>query len=102
MPSLIRLGKRFLADAEGNLNISMHEFVNAIQFSNSLNYPYVVTSQSHAPSLFIFRPLNDFGGSPNLFPLWGTFYLNDLHYCSLTLPQPIPSVQMLFNDSILI
>lgn len=73
VPSLIRLGKCFLTNAEVNLNISMHEFRNAIQFSNSLNYPYVVTSQSHSLSFFIFHPMNDFGGGPNLIPLWAHF-----------------------------
>lgn len=73
MPSLIRLEKRFLTDAEMNLNISMHEFINAIQFPNSLNYPYVVTSHSHSVSFFIFHPMNDFGGGLNLIPLWAHF-----------------------------
>lgn len=69
MPSLIRLGKCFLTDAELNLNISMHELINAIQFLNSLNYPYGVTSHSHSLSLFISHLMNDFGGGPNLIPL---------------------------------
>lgn len=73
VPSLIRLGKCFLTDAEMNLNISMHELINTIQFLNSLNDPYVVTSHSRSPSLFISHLMNDFGGGPNLIPPWAHF-----------------------------
>lgn len=77
--------------------------INAIQSLNSLNYPCAVPPRSHSLSFFIYPPDGEWlqRRSESHSPL-GTFYLNDLHFCSLTLPQPIPSVQMLSNNCILI
>lgn len=77
--------------------------INAIQSLNSLNYPCAVPPHSHSLSFLIYPPDGEWlqRRSESHSPL-GTFYLNDLHFCSLTLPQPIPSVQMLSNNCILI